>query len=285
MRCHTIQVAGFLVFDLDPQANCSQMLLGYAALKSAKDAGRTLENWVVHQTQDNPSPSFAGCLHTDISSIEELRPNRQNGPVHKGQICLAPAVPKLRFAEMAFERKFFNEGDDARGRQQLAKSIRVGLDKLPRNYADIVIFDCPPAFSTLTQAALMVSDYVISPVTIQHVSQWSLTTFWQDGLDDQLNCLSKGKRSALFTMTTKMGAQEERKRVRNAIRNFTRENGHLMETEIPFSSRALSFANRPHINSHVTFNAKYGFALRSKVTRLGEEVLEIIKGLDNQGTH
>jgi chromosome partitioning protein len=60
------------------------------------------------------------------------------------------------------------------GRQGYEFRLRTHLESLNGSYYDVVIFDCPPSFGTLTVNALTAADLLIVPVTCEYYSARSL---------------------------------------------------------------------------------------------------------------
>jgi chromosome partitioning protein len=60
------------------------------------------------------------------------------------------------------------------GRQGYEFRLRTHLQSLNGSYYDVVIFDCPPSFGTLTVNALTAADLLIVPVTCEYYSARSL---------------------------------------------------------------------------------------------------------------
>lgn len=46
---------------------------------------------------------------------------------------------------------------------------------------ELILFDCPPGFSPLPQAAIANADAIVSPVHEEPLSVWSLQTFREFG--------------------------------------------------------------------------------------------------------
>lgn len=268
-----------LVVDCDPQANVSQMMLSFSGLKSASDAGKTLTRWL------EATSGYAGdgsiintpltaieTHHHGISELSNFQPGRffnTNPPA--GSISIWPATPNLRFAELMFDHLFYSAGDKASARARMGDLLDNALLEFT-DLCDVVIFDCPPGFSTLAQAALTQSDLVISPVNVDRVSLWSVKTFWNQALDDVLK-LTGLERRIIKTMVRKQGGAEQRQIVRNQIADFA--SGRKLSVEIPFSVQALKFVHLPAQGSTRSFNQKYG-SLKDRVDALGKEVMKIL---------
>lgn len=277
-----------LLVDCDPQANLSQMILSFPGLKSVKAAGATISDWVngfggapIAGNMPEPDLNVAHTIRPNVSSLDSLR--MTNSKRKDGQISIWPATPELRFSELAFDHLFFESGDRESPTRMMTSFLQDALGQVGSAY-DYVVFDCPPGFSTLAQAALNCSDLVLSPLNVDRVSLWSLMTFWQQGLNETLG-LKKTPRYAYFTMVQgKRGAEKERLKVREDLRRFADKN--ILQTEIPHTQQALRFVRRIDEESYTTFNKKYG-RIKNTVRQFGEEVHRLIIkefGDENYGT-
>ena len=63
------------------------------------------------------------------------------------------------------------------GRQGYEHRLKANLQSLNGAYYDVVIFDCPPAFGTLTINALTAADQLIIPVPCEYYSARSLRSY------------------------------------------------------------------------------------------------------------
>lgn len=268
-----------LVVDCDPQANSSQMLLSFIGLKNAKEAGRTLTAWLesyVGKSTDGARVAqrrtAVSTLQTDVSGLSNLRPGLFHGPKSDGQVSVWASTPDLRFVEMAFDNAFFESGDLQKPRQAMTGFLSEAMSELSGMFG-YVIFDCPPGFSTMAQAALLQSDIVVSPLNVDRVSMWSLRSFWKQGLDEMLHMEAHRHRYALLTMVQKgRGGQPEKAAVREDLAAFAGEN--RFDVEVPHTVEALRFVRRADVDSFRSFNSKYG-RLREPIRRFGDEIATI----------
>jgi len=267
-----------LVVDCDPQSNCSQMLLSYEGLKDAKAAHRTLSSWIeslIGQTIKGApmQPCAAGqTICYDVSELVELRKHNSSNRPPKGRVSIWPAIPDLRFAELLFDAHHVRDGDLFEPRRRMSRHIDEALQQAASG-EDIVIFDCPPGFSTLTQAALLNANMIVSPLNIDSVSLWSLKTFWNQGLSDSLGVSDSVPRYALVTMTHNSGGRQEKARVRGELAEFA--DGRRLKVETKFSVDALRMVSKIAPDSMRSFREKYR-SLHNNVKVLGKEVYELI---------
>lgn len=267
-----------LLVDCDPQANLSQMVLSYTGLIAARDRGKTVTRWMDGLTGrlvngEGPKGDLpaSSAIEADISGLANFRPGFFGGNPPEGKLSIWPSTPELRFAELYYDHYSFEGGDVTSPRRKLKQDLLAGLDDAALN-DDIIIFDCPPGFSTLAQAALCLSDVVLSPMNVDFVSLWSLKTFWRRGLEDMLADEVQAKRLVLLTMVQGgRGAQKEREMLLAQLETFVGD--ARLAVEIKQSVQALRFVNRASVDSYVRFNRKYG-SLKTSVKELGDQIMQ-----------
>ena len=267
---HAVRV---LLVDLDAQANLSRMVLSFRGLKEADNSGKTLTKWV-ERLPTNQSADLYSFVNWDVSGLSELRPTHNRRRQQKGALSIAAATPHLRFAELAFDHAHFSKPDPDAPRRRMQEKLEAGLNSLAEG-CDLVIFDCPPGFTTLAQAALSLSDAIVSPMFDEQLSVWSLLAFRDFGMDQTLKVWDPARHRVLFTKVGNRGAAEERATARSDVANakFRRLKAFVRET-----SQSHKWSGRPAPDSYTPFNSKYGPA-RSDVRALGDEVVEFIQSL------
>lgn len=258
-----------LLVDLDPQANLSQMILGYRGLQQADASSKTITKWVRRLTEYGPS-SLIDYIISDASGLSELKGSHQNE--QKGRLSLIPSTPELRFAEMEFDHANYARGNQNAPRENMVELLGSSMHQLAGHY-DAIIFDCPPGFTTLAQTAIYLSDTIISPVLEEQSSIWSLKAFRDFGLQQTLNLWKPDHHRVLYTRVSRQGAREEKLKLRAAIRAAKFE---TFDTAIRETSDAHKWTYRPSPDSYRSFNSKYG-SQRHAVRSLGEEVMQFIK--------
>lgn len=143
-----------LVVDLDPQFNASQYLLGPD--KYLKHV-ITKERPTVYHVFERHSPVFKGVnLNKAIKNITEI----QGG----GKIDLLPAQ-----LELAYTLK--NPSDKARNLKEFIESVE--------HEYDVIIIDCSPTDSMLTEAAYLCTDHVLIPVRPEYLSSIGLPLLYR----------------------------------------------------------------------------------------------------------
>lgn len=266
--------ARVLVIDVDPQGNASRMLLGWHGLKQAAQASSTLEDWVSAAAKNQRIP-FAPLIQSRVCSLTEVVKERNaHRPKVHGDISVLAATPELRFAEIAFDHASYNAADQTSARRRMQQLLVNELAALQESY-ELILFDCPPGFSTLAQAAIACADAIVSPVLEEPLSVWSLQAFRDFGLKQTLNAWDPARHRGLFTRVSQKGAVDERREVREAIQKL---GVTMLPATIKETAEAQRWVRRAAPNSHVPFGRKYG-PVRNQVLELGRHIASFIAAL------
>ena len=156
----------------------------------------------------------------------------------------------------------------------MRESLQLGLKNLGNAY-DYVIFDCPPGFTTLAQAALCIADGIITPIFDDPVSVWSLKAFRDYGLKEELGVWRREAHRVIYTRVQEKGGASEK----IALRQDVNLSGfHVLKTSIKDTVEALRWSQRTAPDNFRTFKDKYGPAA-SSVEQLGSDVAAFAKSL------
>jgi chromosome partitioning protein len=258
-----------LLLDLDAQGNVSRMFLGNRTLEEQRTAGHTLTRWVNSIANRGPNELFP-CLISGASGLADLRGTQAPG-VRRGSVDLLAASPEMRFAELEFDHKRHDGENPHAPRIAMASELKDGIRTLGVGI-DLVIFDCPPGFTTLAQAALSISDAIISPMHVELLSLWSVQAFRKYGLVETLKCWRPEAHRILYTRVKRQGASEEKAQIRKRARD---DGFHPFATDIRDVSHAHKWTHRPAFDSFETFSRKYG-PVAGDVKKLGNEAAQFI---------
>jgi chromosome partitioning protein len=233
-----------LVIDLDPQATTSCLLKSVTGLELARQQRQTLTHYL-DQLKDGQTPNLADFRQVNVSNLVELQATPRAG--RTGRIDLIASVPSLWFAEQAFVERYYSAGGQPT--QQLFGALSTGLEPLHDQY-DVVLIDCPPNYSSLTQAGLLLADAVISPTTADEIALMSLKDFTTNALDR-----FKNRR---FVLVTRLGRTRDEAEQLAIIRQKYTTVGPPMHYSTKIA-RAMWFGAP---NSRKTYKEKYGTLLR-----------------------
>lgn len=206
-----------LLVDIDPQANLSQSLMGYKGYAEFLELNppsvvEILEGFTPpRRWREAPGPTFTR------QSLQEVRTKLGN-PVH--------LIPSRLELARTLKKKTINE-------QNLAKAI----GELEADF-DLVLIDCPPTESILTDAAYWSSRYILVPVKAEF-----LATVGFPLLKESLNDFKRTNREhaveVVGVVLIRSGYRESREN-RDAWEEIERRcreyQWHLFETRVPFSA-------------------------------------------------
>ncbi|MFN3867710.1 MAG: ParA family protein [Hyphomicrobiaceae bacterium] len=146
-----------LVIDSDAQSSVSSMLISVSALHKLQSDNATLVDFLVSSVLQGGEPGWADFVVRNVSDVDEAR-----------TIFLIPSDMQLTL----FEREVSRESQHGR----LRLVIRNLLDQV-RPAFDVVLIDCPPGLSVLTESWLREADFHLSPTKPDYVSLCGLEIF------------------------------------------------------------------------------------------------------------
>lgn len=146
-----------LVIDSDAQASVSSMLMTVAHLHGLQNSGKTIVDFLVSQVlRDAPVP-WSDFVVRNISDVDDAR-----------SVYLLPSDMQLTL----FEREVSKESQHTKLRQVIGQLLTD-----IRSVFDIVLIDCPPGLSVLTESWLREADFYLSPTKADYVSVCGLEVF------------------------------------------------------------------------------------------------------------
>ena len=251
-----------LVIDLDPQATSSCLLRSVKGVESAKQQCQTLAHYL-EQVRSDKSPELGQFRQINASNLVELNASPQAGRI--GRIDLIASVPSLWFEENAFVEQYYSAGQQPA--EQLFQALSGGLENLVDRY-DVVLIDCPPNYSALTRAGLMLADVVISPTTADEIALMSLRDFRQYAVKAFPGDPFKDRH---FIAVTRLG----RNKAEAAILNELRRTFAVIDPPIRYSTqvaRAIWFVAPESRKRYKEKYPNFLSGVRSDIEAFGKEV-------------
>lgn len=236
-----------LVIDSDAQASISYMLAGPKRLTDVQTEGRTLVGLLDEYVVKKRSADWRDYVMSGVSDVDDAR-----------SIYLLPGDTELTL----FERAVSKGGAEP----ALRRAVSVLLDEL-RSVFDVVLIDCPPGLSVVTESWLRESDYHLSPTRPDFISACGLAFFRrfkqrnpEMGFADNIGLL--------VTM------KDPRSQVEAEFERWLRSDpsNNCFETTIP-RSHAMQFA-ATYTSEIRSFHAKYPAEAGHAMRRLTREVLD-----------
>ena len=146
-----------LVIDSDAQSSVSSMLMTVSNLYQLQNDGLTLVDYLVAKVLQNNTSDLRRFVVRDVSDVDDVN-----------SIFLIPSDMQLTL----FEREVSRESRHGR----LRVVIRELLDEV-REVFDIILIDCPPGLSVLTESWLREADFHVAPTKADYVSVCGLEVF------------------------------------------------------------------------------------------------------------
>jgi len=146
-----------LIIDSDAQTSISAMLLTPANLHRLQSEGLTIVDLLVASVLNNVAVDWPRFVVGGVSDVDEAR-----------SVYLVPSDMQLTL----FEREVSKESLHGK----LRSSIGALLQHV-RGVFDIVLVDCPPGLSVLTESWLREADFHLSPTKPDYVSTCGLEVF------------------------------------------------------------------------------------------------------------
>jgi cellulose biosynthesis protein BcsQ len=252
-----------LVIDLDPQSNSSYMLLSKQRVLQISKGQNHLAAFLQSLVSDASRLTFGNYVTQHVSDIKELTQD------HTGRVDLIAAVPKLRFSEFAFERDYVNRHAQADADLFLAEKLSEGIKSLPTKY-DAVLFDCSPAFSVTTRAAIFAATHIVSPTIPDFLSVVGLADFVTFGLKEALRCDAKPH----GVVVTKYRRQDD---VMAREDERLRQKYKVLGPRIPMSNNVTRATEHSRAGQLRLLREKYKGGLHVEVDRLAEEFWQWIQ--------
>ena len=146
-----------LVIDSDAQASVSSMLMTIGSLHRLQSEGLTIVDYLVATVLNGQSADWSRYVVGNVSDVDDAR-----------AVYVLPSDMQLTL----FEREVSKESLHGRMRSVIG-SLLAEVSKV----FDVVLIDCPPGLSVLTESWLREADYHVSPTKADYVSVCGLEVF------------------------------------------------------------------------------------------------------------
>ena len=153
----TLHGKNVLVIDSDAQASVSSMLMSIGSLRKLQGDGRTIVDYLVAVVLRGTAVEWTDFVVGGVSDVDDAK-----------TVYLVPSDMQLTL----FEREVSKEALHARLRSSIA-----GLLSRARIVFDVVLVDCPPGLSVLTECWLREADFHVSPTKPDYISVCGLDVF------------------------------------------------------------------------------------------------------------
>jgi len=146
-----------LVIDSDAQASVSSMLMSTADLYKLQSSSLTIVDYLVATVLNDQPEEWPRFVVRSVSDVDDAR-----------SVYLIPSDVQLTL----FEREVSRESLHARLRAAIADLLAQ-----VRSVFDVVLIDCPPGLSILTESWLREADWHLTPTKADYISTCGLEVF------------------------------------------------------------------------------------------------------------
>lgn len=219
-----------LLVDLDPQFNLSQYVMGPDRYESHLDAKKPTIVEVLEQGA--PGIGLEPGDDKQITPKDVITTIREH-PHHGSRLDLIPSYLRL-----AWTLK------NPHSKEHL---LRDFLEDLKEAY-DLILIDCAPTESMLTDASYMASDYVLVPVRPEFLSTIGLPLLARSLKDFSTRYKKETVPEIAGIVFNHVANQAEHDRSRNFVKKIAKQEGwYVFENEVSFSNSyaAGARAGRP----------------------------------------
>ncbi|MFT5776648.1 ParA family protein [Hyphomonas sp.] len=259
-----------LVVDLDTQANASLLVYGHEGdehLLQAINEYATISDWLLENFFAGEQKRLSEFVVTNASDVTY---NGKSLPLD-----LIPSSPRLRKTEreLIYEltaKKYSMEALQG----QVGRRLRDDFNLLKADY-DVIICDCPPGISVMTESVLAASHLIIVPTIPDFMSTLGLDLFTGDIMQ---NLRDRDIESLPVVLATRYDDTPHQKVVLQAMReaaNSKEAEFEMFNTVIPLKS---GFASNPiELGPDPTLAAKWPGEALGIIDKLLKEVQERLK--------
>lgn len=146
-----------LIIDADSQASVSSMLMTAASLHKLQSSGLTVVELLGSAVLQGQPLDWPKVVVGSVSDVDDAR-----------TLYLIPSDMQLTL----LEREVSKESQHAKLRATIAQLLQA-----VRPMFDVVLIDCPPGLSVLTESWLREADFHVSPTKPDYVSACGLEVF------------------------------------------------------------------------------------------------------------
>jgi chromosome partitioning protein len=159
-----------LMIDLDPQASLTFSFLHVDEWERKYKDTKTIKNWF-DDILNNRTKSLANYI------VEDLEVNKYEQVKVSAKIGLIPSHLGLFDIELELANSIGGRGKRRTLKNKLQSLFLItdGLENLKEVY-DLVLIDCQPSFSLITQGAIVASDYYMIPTKLDYLSTLGVCT-------------------------------------------------------------------------------------------------------------
>jgi chromosome partitioning protein len=261
-----------LVVDLDAQANASICIAGDKMLADLMRRRCTIDAFLGDFIHQGSSISFDDCIRANVSNV-----------THQGNqlpLSLLASSPALRDLEhklihvLTRKKKSWEQIID-----DLWMLMKIQLRRSRKEF-DIVLIDCAPGISVLTEVSIRLADLVIVPTIPDFLSTFGLASFcvnmWERRVE---NGKKKASKRLPHVLATRCRQVRVHKDIIDVLKKGAEGAGapfEMFETTIP---EAIAIADAlGQVQKYPAFSSKWTPGVVTVLNDLVTEVQEALNG-------
>ena len=264
--------ARVLVIDLDAQANASVCLAGDELLATLMARKATIEGYLDDHLLGAKKLKFSQCIRDNVSSVTHLG--------NQLAISLLPSSPELR----SFEYRLLHDLTQrnmswANIINGLFSVVSTQLQKARKDF-DVILIDCAPGISVLTEVSIRLADLVIVPTIADFLSTYGLQNFCamlsSRALTRKIR-RSSGLPHVLITRRRQVINQNTIARLLRNEESAETPSFTVFDTEIP-ETVAVAEALGETTKKYPSFSKKWGPLIAPLLSDLTHEIGDVLEG-------
>ena len=240
-----------LVIDLDAQANASICIAGDAALSDLMRRHCTIDGFISEFTRKGWSTSFDSFIRSDVSNV-----SHQDRPLKLALLASSPALRDLErdlIYTLTVKKKNLEEIVEA-----LWDLMREQF-QLSKKGFDVIIIDCAPGISVLTEVSIRLADLVVIPTIPDFLSTFGLDAFCANMWERKLNGgKATAPRGLPYVLATRCRPINVHKNTIAALRleaSASKPSFKMFKAVVP--EAAAVAAALGNLDAHAEFSAKW----------------------------
>jgi chromosome partitioning protein len=260
-----------LVIDLDAQANASICIAGDAMLADLMRRQCTFDAFLDDFIHKSSTISFDNFIRSNVSNV-----------THQGNqlpLSLLASSPDLRDLELKLVHVLTRK---RRSWEQIVEALwglmKIQLQRSRKSF-DLVVIDCAPGISILTEVSIRLADLVIVPTIPDFLSTFGLEAFcvnmWERGLNGKTKA-PKHLPHVLATRCRQINIHRDTIGVLREEAKGAKAPFRMFETTIPETIAIADALGK--IGKYPPFSSKWTPAVVTILTDLATEIQGTLNG-------
>jgi cellulose biosynthesis protein BcsQ len=258
-----------LVIDLDAQANASICIAGDAVLSDLMRNHCTIDGFINDFIRKGWSANFDSFIKSDVSNV-----THRHKPLKLSLLASSPALRDLeRDLVYALTKKKKTLGDIVEALWDLMQE----QFRASKREFDVVIIDCAPGISVLTEVSIRLADLVVIPTIPDFLSTFGLDAFCANMWDRKLaGDTAPAPRGLPYVLATRCRPINVHKDTIAALRleaSATKPSFKMFKAVVP--EAAAVAAALGNLDARAAFETKWTPRIAATLGQIAAEIKEI----------